>query len=412
MLDAAGCWLFPQGYPDCIPGYTFGSAPSNTWFLWSDNDCDKRICAFFAAKFGVVPANTGQQPSSWAGMPEKYKPSWRVLGCNTVLGGWSCPAIPGYVGTPGVDHLMDELGFFPYNTSAACTANANCKGFSSAGFIKNASLPNTVRPGACWYSKLIADRCVQVDGFIGVYGMDHSGDDIQNVGSGVFAAALCKADPACLAFNSNGWIKRFGNPNVAASGVCIYRRTPTACPAVDGYEVFSTDAMMYGDIIQSALGDILGQWGPKDTVPPSTAITAAQAKPAAVAAFTPSTFTAAIATTFAASPSTSAAFTPSTFTAAIATTFAASPSTSAASAIAAATTVSPAPATTAALTAAIATATTGSPATSSPAPATLTAVTATVATAASAAATITAAALTAAFTTPATAAHRPSPNRR
>ncbi|KXZ50520.1 hypothetical protein GPECTOR_16g695 [Gonium pectorale] len=157
MLDAQGCWQYAQSYPDSVPCYTLGSAPYDTWYLWVDSDCDRRICAYFAARFGVVAAdNSSQEASSWANLPDKYKPSWRVLYCNDVLGGWSssCPAVPGYVGTPDVDHLMDELGYYPYNTSAACTANAACKGFSSTGFTKSSASPNTVRPGACWYSKL------------------------------------------------------------------------------------------------------------------------------------------------------------------------------------------------------------------------------------------------------------------
>ncbi|KXZ42147.1 hypothetical protein GPECTOR_196g339 [Gonium pectorale] len=124
--------------------------------LWTDNDCNKRICAFYAARFGVLPDSSGTEPLGWGSLADKYKTSWTGLGCNTVLGGQHCPAIPGYVGTPGLDRLMDELGYFPYNTSAACTANPNCKGFSSTGFIKSSASPNTVRPNTCWYSRLPA----------------------------------------------------------------------------------------------------------------------------------------------------------------------------------------------------------------------------------------------------------------
>ena len=60
----------------------------------------------------------------------------------------------GYVLTPDVDRKMDELGYYPSSMVATCNATASCRGFGSNGYLKSVGTANTIKPGACWYSKV------------------------------------------------------------------------------------------------------------------------------------------------------------------------------------------------------------------------------------------------------------------
>lgn len=93
-------------------------------------------------------------------------------------------------------------------------------------FVFGMCLPSAALFPFGLHSCLPPAACQSFTGFVALPDVDRNGDDIANAGTA--AASRCLNDPNCKAFNSQGWMKRFGSPaNVAARGSCLYIKLAT-----------------------------------------------------------------------------------------------------------------------------------------------------------------------------------------
>ncbi|KXZ54687.1 hypothetical protein GPECTOR_4g755 [Gonium pectorale] len=124
------------------PNYSWGFVTGAAMTAWSANNCDHKSCFYLDHKYGSA-------------IPDLYKPSFASLGCAARVNASTCAKVPGYVATEGVDRKApaDELGYYPANASATCSANVKCQAFTGDGWLKGSNKPNIVRPGACFYNK-------------------------------------------------------------------------------------------------------------------------------------------------------------------------------------------------------------------------------------------------------------------
>ncbi|KXZ49117.1 hypothetical protein GPECTOR_23g47 [Gonium pectorale] len=125
------------------PNYSWGFVTGAAMTAWTANNCDYKSCFYLDHKYGSA-------------IPAMFQPSFTSLGCGAHLNATKCAKVPGYVATESIDRKApaDELGYYPANASATCSANAKCQAFTGDGWLKGNAKPNIVRPGACWYSKL------------------------------------------------------------------------------------------------------------------------------------------------------------------------------------------------------------------------------------------------------------------
>ncbi|KXZ41185.1 hypothetical protein GPECTOR_677g809 [Gonium pectorale] len=233
-MDAAMCGTIAEQY-GYRPAVTWGSTPQAIRTLAGANNCDAKVCAYMNQRYGVKPGVTyGSLPADW------YS-SYANANCHNIILG--CPAVPGYLSTPAVDHNFDDIANAGSAAAAAtaCNGNSNCWGYNAAGWTKTSGVPTSEVAGACFRTKL--SSCPSVDGFkvysnIVVVGYDISLTPITSVQDG---AAKCTSDPSCQSFNLNvvaspasGSLKTIGYSAALATtsaNMCFYVKPDCVKPS-------------------------------------------------------------------------------------------------------------------------------------------------------------------------------------
>lgn len=70
-----------------------------------------------------------------------------------------------------------------------------------------------------------ASVCTQYSGYTTYRDIDRDGDDIGKYSSTSIALSACNSNPSCVAFNSQGWVKRSATPAIPYGGLCLYVKT-------------------------------------------------------------------------------------------------------------------------------------------------------------------------------------------
>ncbi|KXZ40863.1 hypothetical protein GPECTOR_1744g844 [Gonium pectorale] len=108
-----------------LPSRSWGTATDAAKGLWNANECDfkNKTCFYMAHKYGITLAS----------IPAALQPSFTSLNCAAVVTASKCTKVSGYVATEGVarDAPADDLGYYPANASATCSANPKCLAFSA-----------------------------------------------------------------------------------------------------------------------------------------------------------------------------------------------------------------------------------------------------------------------------------------
>ena len=77
--ETVNCQALRDKY-DLIPGYSWGSTPSNVRGTWSVNGCNNKVkkvnCKFMASHYGIVAGKT------WGKAPKNIQDHWGKLKCN------------------------------------------------------------------------------------------------------------------------------------------------------------------------------------------------------------------------------------------------------------------------------------------------------------------------------------------
>ncbi|KXZ44999.1 hypothetical protein GPECTOR_59g606 [Gonium pectorale] len=168
-----------------------------------------------------------------------------------------CPFTPGFVPYENVDtnsgyivsthnslaRALRACAFFGDECQSIVfspgTGSAIVKSVAYSAGIMRASNPFFWWQRRCFYSK----TCFDIDGYVTVAGEDRPGDQIGWRWTLVAAVTACNANPDCAAVNSNGQLKSFGTTTTTSSRTCFYRKTPTVCPDIAGYNaVYDSDA--------------------------------------------------------------------------------------------------------------------------------------------------------------------------
>ncbi|GIM17229.1 hypothetical protein Vretimale_19771, partial [Volvox reticuliferus] len=168
-----------------------------------------------------------------------------------------CQNFTGYITTPDMDHIGDDIENvgFSNSTAAICDTTPSCQGFNSDGNLKsNVSSPVT-SIGKCLYTSIYT-ICPPVPGFAVYPDADHPGDNsfpfnIDNGFNASSAATFCEAFPGCAGFSSLGTLKTAANPTTTYPGACLYQRNSAQCQQFSGYLTMTNMDSMYNDIYQA-----------------------------------------------------------------------------------------------------------------------------------------------------------------
>ncbi|KXZ50656.1 hypothetical protein GPECTOR_15g340 [Gonium pectorale] len=162
-----------------------------------------------------------------------------------------CPQLPGYAVAADMDHPGDDgPTYMASDVAQRCTADPSCLGFaygrSPSGIVKRAATPLVPRPGSCFYTKIDTGSCPNIVGFVVAANTNYAGSDV--IYYGASAPSLCRANPGCVGFNSNGFATSNTSPTEDAPGVCFYTRVSSGtCAELDGFFV-AADPLSYDPI--------------------------------------------------------------------------------------------------------------------------------------------------------------------
>ncbi|KXZ44108.1 hypothetical protein GPECTOR_73g629 [Gonium pectorale] len=81
--------------------------------------------------------------------------------------------------------------------------------------------------------------CFDYEGYVTVPFAEHPGDNLPTTAvDASTGAAACSANPLCAGFTGSGRQKAFATATVNGVSSCLYVKTPTVCPDLDGFEVY------------------------------------------------------------------------------------------------------------------------------------------------------------------------------
>ncbi|EFJ39733.1 hypothetical protein VOLCADRAFT_108518, partial [Volvox carteri f. nagariensis] len=76
QLDATGCGALVDEY-GIEPGYSLGSMHPDKQLVYTDSDCESKVCDYWRSKYGVVPYVT------YGTMPQPLQHSWDWIRPNS-----------------------------------------------------------------------------------------------------------------------------------------------------------------------------------------------------------------------------------------------------------------------------------------------------------------------------------------
>ncbi|GIL80194.1 hypothetical protein Vretifemale_9364, partial [Volvox reticuliferus] len=206
--------------------------------LYTAADCDPKMCTYLNSEYNMYNPYTG---------PTTFRAGWTANACELLISDSirGCPHVDGYYsGTPDVDHDSDGITTI-YSQNAAwvaaakCNEDGTCQGFTTfeadkRAWLKRKIFPLTAIPKTfiwkqrnCVYIKK-TNGCPAVSYYTAIPDVDHQADTLSTNSPSTpleTLAEICTGLSNCLAFNSNGDLKKAPYFLSVSIGACFYVKT-------------------------------------------------------------------------------------------------------------------------------------------------------------------------------------------